>query len=330
MSVQHHPNYKLRIGGVQLSSAAGSPLLAVQMQHGKFGGAGEVQVTLGAGHGLDVSLEDALELQLGWGNDSQTVFTGRVAAVAPAYGFGAPQLVLSAFDPLMRLMRSAHTPRSFENQTPGAIVKAHAADAGISIGKVEDGPRLAHALHHRQSAYDHCRALAELCGFDFYASADGKLQFARFARRSADTVLQHGIDLLDVRCTEVAPPTGVTVVPESPASSAGDDTSVWLVKDPAAHAATAGVADKLTVSNPLLRTRAGAQQAAKAWHTQRWRSGTTRALLPGRPGLQLGQAVELRGLPVAGLDGLYEVLALQHRLDVARGFGTSLSLARLG
>lgn len=304
-------------------------MLAVQMQHGKCGGAGEVQVTLGADHGLQVALDDPLELQLGWGTNSETVFTGRVADLSPAYGFGAARLVLTAFDPLMRLMRSPQAPRSFENQTPGAIVRLHAADAGILIGKVEDGPRLAHALHHRQSAYEHCRTLAEICGFDFYAGADGKLQFNRFARRSADSVLQQGIDLLDLRRTEVAPPKGVTVVPESPASSAGDDTSVWLVKDPSAHAATAGDADSLTVSNPLLRTRAGAQQAAKAWHSQRAKSGTARALLPGRPGLHLGQAVELRGLPVAALDGLYEVLALQHRLDVVRGFGTSVSLARL-
>jgi len=329
MSAEHQPAYQLRIGGLQLSSAAGSAVLSLRVQRDKYGGAGEAQITLGAGHGLEVALEDPVQLELGWGQNTEPVFTGRVAAIEPAYGFGAPRLLLTAFDPLMRLMRSPRKPRSFENQTPGDIVKAHARDAGVGIGTVQDGPRLAHALLHRQSAYQQCRALAERCGFDLYAGADGKLQFARFARRSADAVLQHGIDLLELSRSRVAALAGVTVVPESPASSAGDETSTWLVKDPSAHAATAGDADTLTLSDPLLRTRAGAQLAAQSWLGSRWRGGTARALLPGRPSLQLGQAVELRGLPEAGLDGVYELLALQHRLDVLRGFGTRLSLARL-
>ena len=95
MSLQHHPGYKLRIGATQLSSAAGSPLLAVQLQHGKCGGAGEVQITLGAGHGLKVALEDAVELELGWGKDSQRVFTGLkpTGPSSPRWAtLGAPQL----------------------------------------------------------------------------------------------------------------------------------------------------------------------------------------------------------------------------------------------
>jgi hypothetical protein len=301
VSAEHHPTYQLRIGGLKLSSAAGSAVLSLQVQRAKCGGAGELQATLGAGHGLDVALQDPVQLEMGWGANTEPVFTGRLAAIESAYGFGAPRLMLTAFDPLMRLMRAPQKPRSFQNQTPGDIVKAHAADAGIGIGTVQDGPRLAHALLHRQSAYEQCRTLAERCGFDLYASADGRLQFARFARRSADAVLQHGIDLLELRRSQVAAAAGVTVVPESPASSAGDETSTWLVKDPSAHAATAGDADTLTISDPL----------------------------PGRPALQLGQAVELRGVPEAALNGVYELLALQHRLDVARGFSTILSLARL-
>lgn len=330
MSITHRPAYRLRIGGAELTPAAGSALAGLQLSLGKRSGAGEARITLGGSHGVQVALGDDVEVELGWADETELVFTGRVAAIEPRFGFGAPRLVVTAFCPLMQLMKAPQRPRLFENQTPGDIVKAHAGDAGVALGKVEAGPRLARALQHRESAHAHCRALAQRCGFDFYAAADGKLQFARFARSAADEVLYHGIDLLDVRRTSVAPPAGITVVPESPASSAGDETAAWLVKDPSAHAGTAGDADTLTLSDPLLRTREGAQHAAKAWLGERWRAGSATAVVPGRPSLRLGQAVELRGVSEDGLSGLYEVLALQHRFDVARGFGTTLSLARMG
>jgi phage protein D len=330
MTTTHRPDYTLRIGSLDLAAADASALASLQVSAGKFAGAAEAVITLGAGVGDGIELDDLVEIDLGWGGERERVFTGRIGAIEPQFGFGMPRLVLRAYDDLLRLMRGARQPRLFENQTPGDIVKAHANAAGVALGSVESGPRLARSYIHRESAYAHCRTLADRSGFDLYASEGGKLQFGRFQRSAADAVLQHGRDLIHVQRRAVAAPAGITVVPESPASSAGDDTAVWLVKDPAAHAATEGEADQRTVSDPALRTREGAQEAARAYTAARWRRGTALATLPGRASLHLGQAVELRGVPQPGLDGLYELLALRHRLDVARGFGTTLTLAGIG
>lgn len=320
---------KVTIGRVQLASADASAIASLVIERAKHGGAGEAAIVLGSGFAGRVALDDAVSIELGFGDALERVFTGRAVAVEPRLDFGASRLVVRAHDDLARLMHAPRQPRLFENHSAGDIVKAHAADAGLALGQVAAGERIARAYLHRESPYEHCRALAARAGFDLYISEHGKLMFGPFERRAADHVLQHGRDLIAVQRRAVAAPAGFTVVPESPASSAGDDTVAWLVKDASAHAATVGDADVRTLSDPLLRTRDAAQAAARAYAGARWRRGTATALLPGRAGAQLGQAVELKGLPENGLDGLYELLGLTHRLDPARGFLTRFTLAAI-
>ena len=143
-------------------------------------------------------------------------------------------------------------------------MEAHAREAGVGTGSIEDGPRVPHAYLPRLSRWDHCKGLAARAGFDLYATEKGKLNFARFSRRAGDHVLRMGQDLLSLNIRFAQPLPGATVVPESPASSAGDDTAAWLVKDPAPHSATEGEEGVLVVSDALLRTREAAKLAARA------------------------------------------------------------------
>lgn len=328
-AAEHRPACKVTIGRTQLASADASAIASIVIERAKHGGAGEAAIVLGSGFAGRVALDDAVSVELGFGQALERVFTGRAVAVEPRVDFSASRLVVRAHDDLARLMHAPRKPRLFENHSAGDIIKAHAADAGLTLGQVAAGERIARAYLHRESPYEHCRALAARAGFDLYVSAHGKLMFGPFERRAADHVLYHGRDLIAVQRRVFAAPTGFTVVPESPASSAGDETVAWLVKDSAAHAATAGDADVHTSSDPLLRTRDAAQAAARAYVGAHWRRGTATALLPGRAGAQLGQAVELKGLPDSALDGLYELLGLTHRLDAARGFLTRFTLAAI-
>lgn len=330
MSADHRPGFELTVGRTQLSSADSSAVASIVIDRAKHGGAGEAVVVLGTGFAGRVALDDALSIELGFGDALERVFTGRVVSVGPRVDFGGSRLVVRAHDDLARLMHAPRKPRLFENHSAGDIVKAHAVDAGLVLGQVAAGERIARTCLHRESPYEHCRWLAARAGFDLYVSEDGKLQFGPFERRAADHVLHHGRDLIEAHRRSHAAPAGFTVVPESPASSAGDETTAWLVKDSSAHAATAGDVGVRTLSDPLLRTREAAQAAARAYAGARWRRGTATALLPGRAGVHLGQAVELKGLPEGELDGLYELLGLRHRLDAARGFVSRFTLAAMG
>ena len=330
MDSPHRPDYRVRIGGQQVSAAAGTALLGLHLRMGKRQGAGEAVLQLGAPLPGAVRAGDTVSIELGFGGQRELVFTGTLHEVAPTLGMGAgqQQVQLRAYDALMKLIAAGRRSRRFDNQSAGDVVKAHAADAGVPLGTVQDGQRMAHCYMHQQTPYAHALDLARRNGFDLYATEEGKLSFARFERRAADHTLRRGSDILSARLRLLPALPGVTVVPESPASSAGDDTVTWLVKDPSAHAATEGQADVFVQGDPALRTRDAASAAAKAI-VERARTGTVMAevLLPGRPAIRLGHAVEIKDAPEPLLNGRYEVLAITHSVDRQVGFRTRLELA---
>ena len=120
-------------------------------------------------------------------------------------------------------------------------------------------------------------------------------------------------------------------MPESPASSAGDDTAAWLVKDPAPHSATEGEEDVLVVSDALLRTRDAAKLAARAIVEASKRATMRGDLkLVGRADIGWGRRSSSRTSRSADVDGLYAVRSVQHVLGGNAGFVTPLGIARGG
>jgi phage protein D len=118
------------------------------------------------------------------------------------------------------------------------------------------------------------------------------------------------------------------MVPESPASTLGDDTASWLIKDPSPHQGAAGSGPiALPLNDPLLRTKDAADTAAGArlYFSQR-DAVTGRVELMGNPKVKLGDAVALEGVPKAGVDGTYQVMAVRHCLEKKRGFRTLVAL----
>jgi len=332
MSHPHRPDYLVRIGGQKVSPADATPLVALKVHVGKNDGAGEAVLRLGAELAQPVRQGDAVRIELGSADRRSPVFAGTLVGIEPGVDTqrGSMQLTLRAHDAISKLIASGRRSRSFENQTFGDIVKSHAADAGVGTATVEDGARVAHLYMHRQTAYGHCLALAARAGFDLFATEDGKLTFARFARASADHTVAYGADVLRLAVRFRPLPRGVTVVPESPASSAGDDTATWLVKDASAHAATQGDADVSVQGDPMLRTRDNADAAARAAFERARRAAMQAELdLQGRADIRLGQAVRIEQAPDARLNRLYEVLAITHTIDRATGFRTRLQLAAM-
>ena len=319
------PDLRVRIAGRDVPLNASNPLarLVVEMEIGKTTAA---VLTFGGKPDQEVKLDDTLEIDLGWTQQRRRVFTGAVHGVEPT----PPGTQIRGFGDEAKLLRGRRVSHVFENQTHGQVVKAHAQAAGVATGTIEDGLRAPRIYVHHQTRWTHCVELAAQVGFDLYATPQGKLTFARFARRAADHVLRLGQDLLHLSVRFGRPLAGVTVVPESPASSAGDETASWLVKDPSPHSATEGDQDIVVVSDPSLRTRDAAKLAARAIIDASKRVNMRAdATLVGRVDIDLGQAVELKDIPQASVDGLYAVRSVQHRLGGDAGFVTTLALAQV-
>ena len=318
------PDYLIRIGAAELKPTAAQALSGLEIDSSKDKGASLALLDFG-GTSSELKLGDRIAIELGWSGERSVVFTGAVQVTAPTLA----GIRISAFGEEMKLIRGGRISETFENQTHGDIVKAHAGKAGVATASIEDGFRSPFLYASRQTRYEHCLVLARRLGFDFYANEEGKLVFARYARRRADHVLHFGVDLHGMVNFRMEPGAGATVVPESPASSAGDETASWLVKDSAAHAATEGESGVLVVSDPALRTRDAARQAAQALMqvTVRLASAAT-VVVGGRAEILLGHAVELKGLEHSPANGVYEVRGVRHVLGRGRGFNTTLNLAR--
>ena len=323
--MNHKPDFLIRVGSAELKPAAAHALSAIEIDAAKNKGASMALLDFG-GASPELKMDDRVSVELGWSDQRLLVFTGAVYGIGPTLA----GIRISAFGEEMKLMRGRRVAQTFENQTHGDIVKAHAGKAGVATATVEEGFRNPRLYVKDQTRYEHCLDLALRLGFDFYANGEGKLVFARFARRKVDHVLRFGIDLQHVSLTWRQQRTGVTVVPESPASSAGDEAASWLVKDAAAHAHTEGDADVLVVSDPALRTRDAAKQAAQALAAVSMRQALVgTVVLNGRTDILLGHAVELKGLEYPQANALYEVCGVKHVLGRGRGFKTTLELTRL-
>jgi phage protein D len=318
------PSYQISLGTATVSDSQWGPLRSLHIRRDKRGCADEAIVRLSTAMPVDFAEGDAAAIELGWDGATSAVFTGTVDRISR----GITHLEASCSGAQMKLMRS-RTDQVFVSQNAGQVVTALAGTAGVPTDTVEDGIDL--PIYFADSArnlYAHCFGLSRLCGFDLFTTAAGSLVFSSFSTTSADHTFRYGADILSVNIERTVPLDGVTVVPESPASSAGDETASWLVKDSSAHEGTSGSgADTLLLSDPLLRTRDAAESAAKARLYFSQRDSVTGELeLAGAPDVDLGETVQLDGVPGDDIDGLYQVMGVTHWLDSRRGFRTTVYL----
>lgn len=318
------PGYNIKLDQDTLSSDGLGALVALDVRCCKNGAADEAVIALGRVPSINPAEGAEVSIELGWDGDVETVFTGTVEAVES--GIGGMEIVCLGNE--MKMVR-ARSDRAFVNQNAGQVVKALADDAGVTTDTVEDGIDLPfYMADSSMTFYDHALGLARRCGFDLYTTPEGKLIFASFAVLLADHTYRYGAEILDASIEQGTPLDSVGVVPESPASSSGADTASWFVKDPSPHQVLAGSgAATLLLSDVLLRTKEAADTAAKAGLSFSQRDAVFGHVeLMGSPDLKLGEAVELTSVPDEGVDGLYQVMSVRHRLDRRRGFRTVAGL----
>lgn len=218
--------------------------------------------------------------------------------------------------------------QTYEDKTAGAIVRDLASQAGVTVDTVADGPQFpAYVVDGRRGVYYHMQDLAALIGYDLYLTPAGKVVFAPFTGGRTVHVLEYARHLLALEVWRLPPAASqVEAWGESPAGSRGIEAWAGLTKDFSGAMGRAGSGARLLLERPALRTPALARAAAAATLAGIQRAAVRGTLCTyGQPQIGLGDAILLRGLPDASLNGRYQVGAVTHRITKHDGFTTTVA-----
>lgn len=316
------PQYEVAVGGKTLKSGGKGDLWRLEILREVNGGADEALLQLGLSQKLDVKPGDDLTIDLGYSGTLHRVFTGTVERMAS----GLASLEILALGTQAVMLRKRGD-KAYVNQKAGEVFQALAGDAGAQVGKAENGVPLSFYLADSgHSHWEHGLKLGLHSGNDLYADAEGKLVFAPINGDAPPVKLKFGVDLLQAACENGVVPEKAVRIPESPASSAGEETANWIAKDSAPHKGEAGDGDGGPQYQPWLRTQEHAQASADALWLRRQREARHAEVeMLGKSDLELGDTVELQELPAGG-DGTYVVLGLRHAFGLRSGFRTYATL----
>lgn len=274
--------------------------------------------------------EDAATIELGYADNGGfvQVMAGKVARVEP----DLTTVRIVGHSPAEALLRT-FVDRTFEDRKAGEIVRDLAERAEVEVANAEDGTRFpAYVVDGQRSAYHHMRDLADLCGFDFYLNASGRLVFEAFTGGKTVHVLEYARHLVSLEVKRGAARAGqVEAWGESPAGSRGEDAWAWLTHDFSGSRGRAGSgAPTFLLERPVLRTREAARTAAQAAHTAfQNRTLQGRILTIGRPEVKLGDAVRLRNMADDSLNTVFQVRSVTHRINKVGGFTTAVGFRAL-
>jgi hypothetical protein len=267
----------------------------------------------------DLDAGATVELALGYGDDTEVVLTGEVAAVE-RLATGVRVDGLAATCALARV-RAA---QAYLDQTVADIVRDILGRAEVDAGTIDASLKLSvYHVDERRTLWAHMLDLARLAACDLSADGEGKVNFhpPRFGP-TADHTLRYGADLL---AWSVGPraPTGdpPAIVPFGAASEEGAEKWHLVLREP-----DGGSPSSYTRVFESLRDRDGASALEEGLRRAASRRATGGWLeLVGNPTVRPGDVIELADMP-NGEDGTIRALAVTHRIDGVSGFRSRVTV----
>ena len=264
----------------------------------------------------DTSADQPAVVELGFGDNLETVLTGTVTAVE-RHSSG---VVLEGLASTATLSRT-RVGRSYVSQSAADIVSDLVSSAQGDAGDVSSSLQLA-AFHvdERRSAWSHVFTLAGLAGCEVSADSSGAVNFRPPNSGSPSHSFRHGAELVawDVGPNATMRP-DIQVVPFGAASEQGPSHWHVLLREP-----DGGPPTEETRVPGALRDQDGAQTYEQALSDARTRRATRGdVLIAGDATVRAGDIVTLTDLP-AGDDSPLRVTAVTHWLDGKSGFYTYL------
>jgi hypothetical protein len=310
------PSAALTFDGDRLS-AAEAALAALHVELGVGSAHDRFRAALGSiSRFADVAAGAKAIVELGYGDDLETVLTGTVTTVERRpWG-----IVVEGLAATFALSRT-RIGRSYVSQSAGDIVSDLVGAAGADVGDVSSSLSLsAYHADERRSVWSHLVSLARLAGCELSADGDGALNFRPPKNGSPDHTFRHGAELVawDVGPRDTSG-TEISVVPFGAASEQGSDKWHVLLREP-----DGGAPSDETLVPGALRDRDSAQTYEQALKDARKRRGTGGELLVGGDqAVRAGDVAALDDVPGDAGDPL-RITSVLHRLGGDSGFLTLL------
>jgi hypothetical protein len=90
----------------------------------------------------------------------------------------------------------------------------------------------------------------------------------------------------------------------------------------------AGTSSILSIDDPAIKDKKTAEAVAKARKSKLEYTFGVAVETVGNPGIQLGDTITLKDVPLPGIKGQLEVRSIQHYLSKAKGFTTTINCWR--
>jgi hypothetical protein len=311
-----------QLAGAAVSAAGGGAGSAL----GLGPGASTVAVQL---RGQAVAAADAVRVELTSGNISDTVITAEVRAVESTLG-----VVTLLGRTVIERLAATRLNVVYENQSMDQIVRDLAGQAGVQVGALDPGRRYPYlVVHESRNVFRTLRELALREGMDVAADRSNALTITKSAATTADHVFRYAAEVLDVRL-DAGDPTAdrVLVHGDSPASTMGNDTWHWLVRDLSPFRGESGSGVRARgLQDGAVRTKdAAATAAAERLGAIRDGATTGTVTVLGNPAVDLGQAIEIQDAPRPELNRLFKVASVRHVFSKHEGFVTVIGFTGHG
>lgn len=314
-------NHQITIGSTTYTARERFHLIDFQSRAGLNIPVNHCRICLTSPQSLTIAASDPVSVKLGYGSDAALVFTGMVESVEWQWDrvtvYGSSRF---------RSLTAAHFNLLYEQPQAGDIVKDVAQRLQMAIATVDNGWKFpVYALGNQISAYDQLQRLADQCGFDFYATVEDKLVFAKYSPAHTHR-FTYGDQILSATLDQPSPRiTGVEIYGESPISQGqGEQAYSWLTKKEVKG--TAGSNNCLLQwDNPTARTQAIADNIAQALLTRKQQKQRGQLKVVGTSQVQLGHAIAINKLPLDQQNGSFKVIGVTHRLNCHQGFYTLIN-----
>lgn len=267
---------------------------------------------------VDAGPGDEAVLTLDGGEGVATVLTGTVHALVRGVDHTTVRLVGTG-----GTLAARRPGATFEKLSPGDVINALCAEAGVNADVVTAGDTLpAYVADQGRTVAEHVGVLARLAGAVATVSADGTVRVAARPTGQADIALRYGRELADYDVRALAPPTAPRIAVGHGAGTPSAPDALRPTVEPL-NGGAADPPDAVWLPTPALRSPAGVQAAgdglaaAAAAATVR-----LRATCWLQPALRPGTLVEVQDLPDHLDAGPWYVTDVRHTVDPHRGART--------
>ena len=313
-----HPNFSIHIGSKTLTPKDGE-IVSVRVKRSMGLPIDSCEVRLATGKDLKFGTKDDVRIKLGYDGQLVPVFAGSLDKIEHEIN----GMTLTALGPCAALLR-LKTNKVYLNQTAGKIIRDLAKEANVKVKEASDGINLPmYVVDNKINAFKHVLKLAQRCNFDVYSDEDRKLIFKEWTPGETHGLV-FGKDIVSAKGQDTSPRYASTRIRgESPSSFKGSDTSTWLTKQEVKGEA-GGTKDHsvLTVHDPAIRDRKTAEAVAKARLKKIKYSFILTVDTVGRPEINLGEGVSIKGVPRSAINGDAHVTGVEHYISKTKGFTT--------